>query len=389
MSTVALPSRLRFASRKTWMVAAGVALSVAAIAAAGHWWLVGRFIESTDDAYVRADVTRVSPRIAGYVSRVEVDDNQHVRVGDVLVRLDDRDARAGVLHAKATVQSAAADVQVQIDAAATLDAEWVRQRSLIAQAQADVDGAQAQYARHTADAQRYRALLGDGAASRQRFEQAEAQALQASASLVHAKAASQAQCEQLTVLQRRREQSKATIAQANARLAAAQAALTQAELTLSHTVVRAASDGVVGQRSVRVGQYVEAGDPLLALVPLADVYVIANFKETQVRRMRQGQPVSVDIDAYPEHSLRGTVSSFSPGSGAQFALLPPDNATGNFTKIVQRIPVKIRIDHAPDRGPVLRPGMSVIAQVDTRNRRDGNDGGDGGDGREGAREASQ
>jgi membrane fusion protein (multidrug efflux system) len=348
------------------MITAGVALAAAAVVAAGHWWFVGRFIESTDDAYVRADVTRVSPRIAGYVSRVEVDDNQHVRAGDVLVRLDDRDAQAGVAQAKAAVQSAAADVQAQIDAAATLDAELVRQRSLIAQAEADVAGEQAQHARHTADAQRYRALLDDGAASRQRFEQAEAQAQQASAALAHARAASQAQREQLTVLQRRREQSKAAIAQANARLAAAQASLTQAELTLAHTVVKAAGDGVVGQRSVRVGQYVEAGDPLLAVVPLADVYVVANFKETQVRQMRQGQPVVIDVDAYPEHSLRGTVNSFSPGSGAQFALLPPDNATGNFTKIVQRIPVKIRLDHAADHAPVLRPGMSVIAQVDTR-----------------------
>ncbi|VVD60458.1 hemolysin D [Pandoraea capi] len=366
MSTVTLPGTPLRASRKTWMVVAGAALAVIAMVSVGRWWLVGRFIEGTDDAYVRADVTSIGPRVAGYISAVDVQDNQHVHKGDVLVRLDDREVQARLVQAKAAVRSATADVQAQTDAAATLDAEVARQASVIAQARADVEGADAQTGRRVADANRYRSLLADGAASEQRTEQADAQARQARAALAHAQAASQVQVEQLKVLHRQRVERHAAIEQAQALLAAARAAQTQVELTLAHTVVRASADGVVGQRRARVGEYVDAGTPLLALVPLDDVYVVANFKETQVRHMRPGQTVEIDVDAYPDHVLHGTVASFSPGSGAQFALLPPDNATGNFTKIVQRIPVRIRLDHGAAHSPALRPGMSVVARVDTR-----------------------
>ncbi|ALS61294.1 HlyD family secretion protein [Pandoraea norimbergensis] len=369
MSSVALPGQPLRVRRKTWMLAAGAALSVAAIAGGAHWWLTGRFFQSTDDAYVRADTVTVSPRVAGYVSQVVVDDNQRVKHGDVLVQLDDRDYRARVTRAQAAVQAATADVQAQTDAAATLDAELTRQRSVIAQAQAEVAGASAEARRQTADAARYRDLLSDGAASQQRWEQAAAEASKALSALARTRAAGDTQVAQQTVLARRREQSKAAIAQAQAQLTAAQAALVLAENDLVHTTVRASRDGTVGQRTVRAGQYVETGTPLLALVPLDDVYVVANFKETQITRMQPGQPVDIDIDAFPEHALHGRVTGFAPGSGAEFALLPPDNATGNFTKIVQRIPVKIRLDRTQNGGrgvPALRPGMSVIARVDTR-----------------------
>ncbi|HEB3534024.1 TPA: HlyD family secretion protein, partial [Burkholderia cenocepacia] len=249
--------------------------------------------------------------------------------------------------------------------AATLDAQIGQQRSQIAQADADAAAARAEAARRDADATRYKQLLAESAASGQRWEQAHADALKARAELTRAGAAVRVQTDQQTVLQRRREQSTAAIAQARARLAAAQAKLALAQLDLDHTVIRATRDGSVGQRAVRAGQYVEVGMPLLAVVPLSDVYVVANFKETQLGAMHDGQPVQIDVDTYSGHTLHGRVIGLAPGSGAQFALLPPDNATGNFTKIVQRIPVKIRVD-APPAGVVLRPGMSVIARVDTR-----------------------
>ncbi|MBN3565488.1 HlyD family secretion protein [Burkholderia cenocepacia] len=367
MSTTAVPEKAktaRFSRRQ--LIAAGVVLAVIALAVFGwHWWTVGRFIESTDDAYVRADVVTVSSRVSGYVTQVAVDDNQPVKRGDVLVRLDDRDYRAKVDDAQAAVAAADATLQAEQAAAATLDAQIGQQRSQIAQADADAAAARAEAARRDADATRYKQLLAESAASGQRWEQAHADALKARAELTRAGAAVRVQTDQQTVLQRRREQSTAAIAQARARLAAAQAKLALAQLDLDHTVIRATRDGSVGQRAVRAGQYVEVGMPLLAVVPLSDVYVVANFKETQLGVMHDGQPVQIDVDTYSGHTLHGRVIGLAPGSGAQFALLPPDNATGNFTKIVQRIPVKIRVD-APPAGVVLRPGMSVIARVDTR-----------------------
>ncbi|MEK2605642.1 HlyD family secretion protein [Burkholderia arboris] len=372
MSTTAIPEKAktaRFSRRQ--LIAAGVVLAVIALAVSGsHWWTVGRFIEGTDDAYVRADVVTVSSRVSGYVVQVTVDDNQPVKRGDVLVRLDDRDYRAKVDDAQAAVAAADATLQAEQAAAATLDAQVGQQRSQIAQADADAAAARAEAARRDADATRYKQLLAESAASGQRWEQAHADALKARAELARAGAAVRVQTDQQTVLQRRREQSTAAIAQARARRAAAQAKLALAQLDLDHTVIRATRDGSVGQRAVRSGQYVEVGMPLLAVVPLSDVYVVANFKETQLGAMRDGQPVEIDVDTYAGRTLHGRVIGLAPGSGAQFALLPPDNATGNFTKIVQRIPVKIRVD-VPPAGVVLRPGMSVIARVDTRGTQGG------------------
>ncbi|AJK49709.1 HlyD family secretion protein [Burkholderia plantarii] len=367
MSTTAVPEKTARLTKRHWIVA-GAVIGVVALALFGwRWWTVGRFIQSTDDAYVRADIVTVSPRVSGYVTRVAVDDDQPVHRGDVLVRLDDRDYRAKVADAQAAVDAAEATLAAEQAAAATLDAQVGQQHSVIAQARADVDAARVEATRRDTDAARYKALLAESAASDQRWEQAHAEAMTARAQLARAGAALQAQTDQETVLRRRREQSTAVIGQARARVEAARAKLELAGLDLEHTVIRATRDGSVGQRSVRAGQYVEAGLPLLAVVPLDDVYVVANFKETQLGAMRDGQPVEIDVDTYSSHTLHGRVLGLSPGSGAEFALLPPDNATGNFTKIVQRLPVKIRLDATP-ADVVLRPGMSVIARVDTHPR---------------------
>lgn len=365
MNTVAIPGPRVRLSRKACVAGATVLVAVAAVACGAHWWRVGRFVESTDDAYVRADVVTVSPRVAGHIAQVSVADNQAVHRGDVLLRLDDRDYRARVQRAQAEVAAAEAAVQAQTGAVAALDAEIARQADVIAQARAEAAGAAADAVRRTSDATRYRDLLADDATSRQRWEQSDADARKARATLAQAEAGLRVQSEQAQVLLRRRDQGQAAIAQAEAGLATAKAALALAQLDLEHTVIRAVRDGTVGQRAARAGQYVEPGAPLLALVPLDDVYVVANFKETQITRMRAGQSVEVDVDAYPGHPLHGVVDGFAPGSGAQFALLPPDNATGNFTKIVQRVPVKIRLD-AAGGASALRPGLSVVARIDTR-----------------------
>ncbi|WP_415914430.1 HlyD family secretion protein [Paraburkholderia sp. J67] len=347
---------------------AGASLAALALMAYGwHWWRVARFIESTDDAYIRADVVTVSPRVSGYVTRVAVDDDQRVRRGDLLVALDDRDFRAKAAAADAAVATAQAALQEAEAATQTIDAQIVQQASTIAQAQADAQAARAEATRRDADSQRYHALLADEAASGQRWEAALADAQKARAQLAHAQAAVREQYAERDVLQRRGAQSRAAIDAARARLAAAQAQRELARLDLEHTQIRATRDGVIGQRGVRAGQYVEAGTPLLAVVPLGEVYVVANFKETQLASMRAGERVELDIDTYSGRPLHGRVSGVAPGSGAEFALLPPDNATGNFTKIVQRVPVKIALDPLP-HDVVLRPGMSVIAHVDTRER---------------------
>ncbi|WP_144108143.1 HlyD family secretion protein [Paraburkholderia sp. BCC1886] len=372
MSTTTSPDADKTGAR-TWPVkkstAIGVALGVGALvlAAAGwHWWSVARFIESTDDAYVRADVVTVSSRVSGYVNEVDVDDNQPVRKGDILARIDDADYRAKVAKAQSAVDAALATQQAEQAALDTLDAQLAQQSSVTDGARADVIAAEAVFARRHADAQRYRELAAEQASSTQRMEQARADALAAEAALAKARADVRAQQGQRTVLMAQKAQHAVAIEQARAQVGMARAALTLAQLDLDHTAIRAASNGSVGQRAVRAGQYVETGQPLLAVVPLDHVYVIANFKETEVAAMRAGQPVDIDVDSFAGHTWHGRVSGIAPGSGAQFALLPPDNATGNFTKVVQRIPVKIAVEQPAHETLRLRPGMSVIARVHTR-----------------------
>ena len=353
-------------SNKKKLALAGTAIVLIALLAAGlRWWSLNRFVESTDDAYLRADIVTVSARMAGAVASVNVADNQAVHQGDVLVQIERDDYAQKVALAQAGVDTAVATLRGQQAEVATLGAQIARQVSLEAAALADVAVAEAGVARRSTDAERYRQLAADHASSGQRSEQARADALTADALLVKARASARAEHGQRAVLLKRRDQAVAAIAQAQARLGAAKAALILARIDLGRTTIRAASDGVVGQRTVRRGEYVETGQPLLAIVPLQALYVIANFKETEVAAMCAGQPADVAVDTYAGHTLHGHVLSIAPGSGAQFALLPPDNATGNFTKVVQRVPVKIAIDAGQQTALSLRPGLSVVVRVQT------------------------
>ncbi|HZT89095.1 MAG TPA: HlyD family secretion protein [Stellaceae bacterium] len=329
-----------------------VVLVAAGIGGGWYWWTELRFLQSTDDAYIASDVSVISPKIEGYIKEVRVQDNEQVTAGQVLFVIDDRDFAARVAQAEAAVASEEATI-------ATYKDRLLLQKAVIDQAAAAVKSAEADLTRTQLDYNRYAALVTSDFASRQRFEQAQADYNKAAAALESARAALAAAKNQLLVLQsqQREEEARLTQQRANLRLA---------RNDLDNTVIRAPVSGVAGNRAGQVGQYVKAGTQLLSLVPLPHVYVTANFKETQLTHMRPGQAADVAVDAYPDHPLQGRVESFAPASGAQFSLLPPDNATGNFTKIVQRVPVRIAL---PANGPLaalLRPGLSVTVTVDTR-----------------------
>ncbi|MBK3774494.1 HlyD family efflux transporter periplasmic adaptor subunit [Azospirillum brasilense] len=340
------------------IVLSGVA--VAALAGGGYagwgWWTEGRFFESTDNAYVHSDITVVSPKVSAYVRDVRVAENQQVAAGDVLAVLDDQDFRAKVAEAEANVAA-------QRAALGTIDSKLQLQKAIIDQAAASVTSAEAEQRRAQQDFDRTRALANDSWASRQKFETADADLRKAVAETARARAALVAEQDQVGVL-------NASRSETDARLRQVEAALQTARNDLNNTVIRAPVDGVVGNRGVQVGQYARPGVQLLSLVPLPDVYVVANFKETQLARMRPGQPVTVEVDAYPDKHLLGRVESFAPASGSQFSLLPPENATGNFTKIVQRVPVRIALPRDSALSGLLRPGLSVVAEVDTRGAED-------------------
>jgi membrane fusion protein (multidrug efflux system) len=334
--------------------AIGLAL-LAGTALAGYfgreYWSVWRFMVSTDDAYVKADYTTVAPKVAGYLSDVLVQDNQTVQAGQVLARIDDRDLRAALDQAKAEVATSEAVVR-------NLDARISLQEAEIVQARAAIEASQARLDFARSDAERYRALVPTGAGTVQRAQQTQAARDEAAARLQHDQAALLAAQRQVPVLVTLREQ-------ALAQQQRSEAIARQAELNLSYTAIVSAVDGTVGARSLRVGQYVSPGTQLMAVVPLHAAYVVANYKETQLPHVQAGQKVSIAVDGLQGMTLQGHVDSLSPASGQEFALLPPDNATGNFTKIVQRIPVRITIDD-PEAAGLLRAGMSVVPSIDTR-----------------------
>ena len=329
-------------------LAAGVAT---AVIYGYRYWTVGQYLETTDDAYVKADYTTVAPKVSGYIAEVLVQDNQRVRAGQALARIDDRDFRAALDQARADVAAAEAAIRNQ-------DAQAVLQQSIIAQRKADIAANQAQVNFAQQDDQRYQHLKQTGYGTVQRAQQSEALLRERSAQLDRSQAGMIAAQKKLDVLATERAQ---TIAARDRSLAAAR----QAELNLSYTTIVAPVDGTVGARSLRVGQFVQAGTQLMAVVPLHAVYIVANFKETQLAHVRAGQPVDIKVDGLSGVTLRGHVDSLSPASGLEFSLLPPDNATGNFTKIVQRIPVKIVIDEEGLAG-LLRSGMSVEPSIDTK-----------------------
>ncbi|KAF1054686.1 MAG: Multidrug export protein EmrA [Stenotrophomonas maltophilia] len=354
--------------RRWSRVAAGVVAALVLLVGGVYWWSVGRFLESTDDAYVRADWVAVSPQISGYIAEVAVAENQAVKAGDLLVRLDDRDYRERLRAREAEAAAARAALQVQDARLQALTDERLAQQQAIVQAQAAEQAGAADALRARQEGQRYAGLAREHATSAQRAEQAHAGQVGAEARLIAARASTRHEQVRLAILDSRRREATAERERLQAQSEQADAARALARNALADTELRAPFDGVIGQRKARVRQYVSPGLPLLALVPVQDAYVVANFKETQLQRMHPGQAVTLDVDSFGQR-WSGHVDSFSPGSGAVFALLPPDNATGNFTKIVQRFPVRIRLD-PHDRGQLL-PGMSVVATVDTRSEEGG------------------
>ncbi|NWD74068.1 HlyD family secretion protein [Pseudomonas gingeri] len=351
--------------KRNLILLGGAVLLCAAVIFGLYWMTVGRYLEQTDDAYVRADWIPISPRVSGYVAQVLVEDDQPVKAGDVLVRIDDRDYQARLEQARAELAETEASVAAQQANLQVTDGLITQQKAGLAQADAQTRSARAELHRAGLDRQRYEGLVRDHAASAQRLETASASYLQASAAVEMSQAMQRQQDTRLNVAITRRQLAEASLKQQMARRSQAQALLSLATNALEDTLIRAPIDGVVGQRKVRTRQYVAPGLPLLAVVPLQQAYVVANYKETQLREMHAGQTVDISVDSYSGRKLKGHVVSFSPGSGAVFALLPSDNATGNFTKIVQRFPVKIQIDQHDEGGPIL-PGMSVITTVDTR-----------------------
>ncbi len=317
-----------------------------------HYWTVGRFQESTDDAYVKADSTIVAPKVSGYVREVLVADNQPVRANQPLAKIDDRDYVVALEQAKADVAAAQADIE---NIVASLD----QQQAAIAQAQSTVSVDQASLKFAQQDNERYGALATQGAGSVQNAQQAVSKLDIAKATLQRDEGAVVSAQKQVGVLQ-------AQLAKMNAALARDKAVQDQAELNLGYTTIVSPVDGVVGNRTLRVGQYVQSGTQLMAVVPVDDVYVIANFKETQLTDVKKGQPVDIAVDTFPGVALKGRVDSIAPASGQEFALLPPDNATGNFTKIVQRIPVKVVLDNDSKLTGLLRPGMSVTPTINLK-----------------------
>jgi membrane fusion protein (multidrug efflux system) len=352
-------SPTRRSKRRMILVVLGIVALVVAGIWLARWWTMGRFIESTDDAYLQADSVTVAPKVSGYVTDVYVGDNATVKAGDPLVKLDTRQYQVALDQAQATIAARAADIQ-------RAQADILQQHANIEQAKAQQQVARvsAQHARD--EVQRYAPLAATGAETSERLSELTSTRDQALATLAANTAAVDAAETQIAA-------TTAQIAQARAQLEAAEASARQAHLDLQDTVVRSVLAGKVGDRSVRVGQYVQPGTRMLSVVPVQSTYLTANFKETQVGHMRVGQPVILHVDALPGTDLHGVVDSFAPGTGAQFALLPPENATGNFTKIVQRIPVRVRIETGPETRNVLLPGLSVTADVDTRSSREGDE----------------
>lgn len=302
----------------------------------------------TDNAYVRGDVTQISPKVSGHVVQVLVRDNQPVRAGDVLFRIDDRDFRARLDQARASLAARRAAV-------GNLDAQLALQHAVILQADAAVKEVTTDAQRAARDAQRARQLAGEQLIAASQFDQLASAAETSATRVTEMQANLLAARQRIAVLESQRPQLLADIE-------AAQALVDLAAIDVDSTVVRAPVSGRVSERAARPGQYVKAGTPLIALVP-PELWVVANFKETQLAGMRTGAPVEVVIDAVPDTTFRGRLESLSPASGAQFALLPPDNATGNFTRIVQRVPVRIALLDAPEKLEGLRPGMSATVRV--------------------------
>ncbi|HLZ64819.1 MAG TPA: HlyD family secretion protein [Aliidongia sp.] len=342
----------RFRLKRAALVVGALAGLAVAADYGVDYWKIGRFLVETDDAYVDADSSTIAPKVSGYIAKVLVDDNQIVKAGTVLATIDDRDLQTAL--AEATAARRTAEMQIT-----NIDAQLHRQQSVIEQAQAHQASVKAALVYANQERARFGELARTGAGTVQMAQQTSSLQLQREADVADAEATLAAAKEQLDVLNTERG-----IADAKAQQAGA--VEHQAELNLSYATITAPIDGSVGARSVRVGKYVQAGTQLMAIVPNQQAYIVANYKETQLTHVAPGQPVEITVDTYSGETIRGHVDSLSPASGLQFALLPADNATGNFTKIVQRIPVKITIDQGQSLAGVLRPGMSVEPSINTK-----------------------
>jgi membrane fusion protein, multidrug efflux system len=336
---------------------AAIGFAIAAVIAAGgwygrYWWTTGRFMVSTDDAYVRSHNATIASKVSGYIATIAVEDNSRLRAGDVIATIDDVDYRLAADAAREKV----ATQQATVDRFAR---QIVAQHANVEQAKAQLVSAQAAAKRMQLEYDRQQALSERQFASRQILEQAQANRDQSDAAVRSSQAALNAAEANVSVLAAQRQESARTLDELKT-------ALAKAESDLSFTVIRAPFGGVFGNRAVQTGDYVQIGQRIASLVPLDEVYIEANFKETQLAHLRPGQRVAIEVDALPGHAIGGTVSSLSPASGAVFSLLPPDNATGNFTKIVQRLPVRIDVPTEVAAQRLLRTGMSVVVSVDTK-----------------------
>ncbi|QUD90492.1 HlyD family secretion protein [Phenylobacterium montanum] len=355
----ALPRKLPFSRRTLFSVGAA-----AAVAVGGATYIaLPPAAESTDAAYVQADSSVVAPKVRGLIAEVLVDHDQPVKRGQPLARIDPEEFDARVASAGADLLNAQAAVQAAKAALVSLDAQEQLDRSNVRAAQTTIRGADAVSDRAEADRKRYEALVASGAVARRDADTYRAAAINAAADADKSRALLDVSRSQVAATEAKRATLLANEAQAEAAVARAQAALTLARQDQDHAVIRAPVDGVVGDRQVEPGDYVQPGTRLLTVVPLRALYLTANFKETQVARMSVGQPATIKVDALPGKTLTGEVESLAPGSGSQFSLLPFEPGTGNFTKIVQRVPVRIRLDPGQAGLDRLRPGLSTTVKV--------------------------
>ncbi|WP_032113084.1 HlyD family secretion protein [Candidatus Paracaedibacter symbiosus] len=315
-----------------------------------YWFFFIRGMESTDDAYLKGNMTIISPKVAGYVTDVLIEDNQHVKKGDVIAKIDQRDFKAQLDGAQAEAESLKARLT-------TLENQHLAQEETIKEAQAGVNAAKATLVRAEKEFKRTTSLIKDGAISEQLNDQAVSDHKNAVASVQRSQAIYEAATIQLKVI-------TAQMSEAKAQSKKAEAAIDLAQIDLQNTIIVAPKDGLIGNRGVQVGQLARPGLSLVYLIPDNEIWVEANFKETQIGNMKPGQKVKITIDSFSGVTFQGKVDSLAPASGSEFSILPPENATGNFTKIVRRIPVKICFQEGTDLS-ILKPGMSSIVHVRT------------------------
>jgi len=357
-----VPAAADPATTRSWTRRLPLILGVLLVLVLATWgvrrWIYSRNHVSTDNAQVDGHITAIAPRISGFIDRVLVEENQHVKLGDTLVVLDQRDLANRLEQAEAELRNAQAAVGSR-QGAGQAQAQLQATRAEAASAQATIAAAEASYRQASADYDRYRGLAASKIISAQQLDAAQSARDAAAANLEAARRQASAAGSQVSA-------SGAALRAADAHLAAAQAAVDNARLQLSYTTLLAPYSGIVAKRNAEPGALVQVGQNLLSLVPEEDVWVTANLKETQLAKVQVGDAAEFSVDAYPGRTFQGKVESLSPATGARFALLPPDNATGNFTKVVQRVPVRVAVDNTADPSHPLRPGMSVEVTITTR-----------------------